>query len=162
MKYSRAKLIQLLHIAKHRLNIDEIKYRQMLFNTCAKTSAKDLNTIELMKALEQMERLGFRHIAGISFSKALKKWQLKGAPLADEDLKAKYIQEITQLWGDLYRLKVISCNTIQSLNLWIRQVFKMCKSSNESIPFTIDAISIKQGKALIKMLTALKEKTLKA
>ena len=55
----RNKLIQLIHVAKNELALDDSTYREVLNNTVGKTSSKDCTTAELRKILDNLKTKGF-------------------------------------------------------------------------------------------------------
>lgn len=60
MDYPKRKLIQLIHIAKTKLALDEDTYRQMLQGLTGKASCKVMNETELNNVLEAMKKRGFK------------------------------------------------------------------------------------------------------
>lgn len=55
----RKKQIQLIHIAKNKLNLDDDTYRDILLSTTGKESTKEMNSTELENVLTRLKRLGF-------------------------------------------------------------------------------------------------------
>ena len=68
MRYTKAKYIQLIHIAKHKLSIDESTYRSLLMNLTGKSTCKQMKVTELDKVLSALETKGFQNNAA-SFHK---------------------------------------------------------------------------------------------
>ena len=60
MHKTKPKLIQLIHIAKQKLAMDEYSYRAMLERVTGKTSCKEMSVAELMKVEAEMEAKGFK------------------------------------------------------------------------------------------------------
>lgn len=58
----KSRLIQLIHIAKNKLQLDEDTYRQMLQGLTGKASTKSMNIPDLNKVLDAMKKKGF-HIS---------------------------------------------------------------------------------------------------
>ncbi|GDO99208.1 gp16 family protein [Escherichia coli] len=56
----KKRLIQLIHIARNELRMDEETYRQMLQGLTGITSTKDMDLRQLNRVLESMKRRGFR------------------------------------------------------------------------------------------------------
>ena len=54
------KLIQLIHIGKTQLGLDDDLYRELLESCTGKTSSKELNQKQLESVLERMKQLGFK------------------------------------------------------------------------------------------------------
>lgn len=60
VKLTKPKLIQLIHIAKSKLNMDELSYRVLLDNLTGKTSTTKMTVGELLKVYESMKDKGFK------------------------------------------------------------------------------------------------------
>lgn len=60
MKFNKkTKLIQLIHIGKSKLGLDDELYREVLESTTSKTSSKDMTIGQLNAVLDRMKQLGF-------------------------------------------------------------------------------------------------------
>lgn len=60
MKFNKkAKLIQLIHIGKSQLGLDDELYREILESCTGKTSSKQLSIPQLEAVLDRMKQLGF-------------------------------------------------------------------------------------------------------
>lgn len=60
MKFNKiTKLIQLIHVGKTQLGLDDELYREVLENTTGKTSSKLLTVQQLEAVLDRMKQLGF-------------------------------------------------------------------------------------------------------
>ena len=57
---SRAKALQIVHVAKRQLGLDESTYRALLQRVTGKSSAKDLNATQLQAVIAEFKRHGFR------------------------------------------------------------------------------------------------------
>ncbi|RKG41430.1 MULTISPECIES: gp16 family protein [Acinetobacter] len=61
MKFNKkTKLIQLIHVAKNQLGLDDDLYREVLESCTGKTSSKLLNIAQLEAVLDRMKQLGFQ------------------------------------------------------------------------------------------------------
>lgn len=61
MKFNKTKkLIQLIHVSKTQLGLDDELYREVLKSTTGKTSSKLLTTQQLEAVLDRMKQLGFK------------------------------------------------------------------------------------------------------
>lgn len=90
MKFNKkTKLIQLIHVGKTHLGLDDELYREVLESCTGKTSSKLLNITQLESVLERMKQLGFQ-------VESKKKAGVKN--LAD-DAQSKLIRH---LWLQLY------------------------------------------------------------
>lgn len=59
LKPYKGKMIQLIHIAKGKLGLDDADYRSILERKTGKTSSKDMSMSELEAVLEHMRTIGF-------------------------------------------------------------------------------------------------------
>lgn len=60
MKFNKkTKLIQLIHIGKSQLGLDDELYREILENCTGKTSSKQLSIPQLEAMLDRMKQIGF-------------------------------------------------------------------------------------------------------
>lgn len=61
MAYSlqRKKMMQLVHIGKNKLGLDDGTYREMLYQVTGKSSSKDCTAVALRKVVDHMEQHGF-------------------------------------------------------------------------------------------------------
>ncbi|MEI8675838.1 regulatory protein GemA [Pseudoalteromonas sp. Hal040] len=57
---NKAKVIQLIHIAKSQLGLDEDTYRGALLGSTGKTSCSDMTVQELNQALNHFKKSGFK------------------------------------------------------------------------------------------------------
>lgn len=53
------KLIQLIHVGKSKLGLDDELYREVLESTTGKTSSKEMTIAQLNAVLDRMKQLGF-------------------------------------------------------------------------------------------------------
>lgn len=62
MSYSpqKKKMMQLVHIGKNKLGLDDGTYREMLYQVTGKSSSKDCTAATLRKVVDQMEQHGFK------------------------------------------------------------------------------------------------------
>lgn len=61
MAYSpqKKKMMQLVHIGKNKLGLDDGTYREMLYQVTGKSSSKDCTAVALRKVIDHMEQHGF-------------------------------------------------------------------------------------------------------
>lgn len=62
MAYSpqKKKMMQLVHIGKNKLSLDDATYRHILWQVTGKESSRDCTTASLRKVVDHMETLGFK------------------------------------------------------------------------------------------------------
>lgn len=56
---SKKKYIQLIHVAKSKLGLDDDTYRDILLGTTGKESTKDMNSTQLEDVITRLKQLGF-------------------------------------------------------------------------------------------------------
>ena len=61
MKFNKkSKLIQLIHVGKTQLGLDDELYREVLESCTGKTSSKEMTILQLESVLDLMKQLGFQ------------------------------------------------------------------------------------------------------
>ena len=105
----RQRLIQLIHIAKNKLQLDEDTYRQMLQGLTGKASTKSMDVSDLNKVLDAMKKKGFR------ISPA-KKAQYR-LPLDDHTQSRK----IRALWLEMAAAGIVRDRSEQALARWVKR-----------------------------------------
>lgn len=105
----RQRLIQLIHIAKNKLQLDEDTYRQMLQGITGQVSTKSMNIPDLNKVLDAMKKKGFR------ISPA-KKAQSR-LPLDDHPQSRK----VRALWLEMADAGIVRDRSENALARWIKR-----------------------------------------
>lgn len=101
---NRAKAIQLIHIARSKLDVDDDAYRVMLFNLTGKDSCSKMDDKELANVLVHLRGRGFK-ISGKSHA----------APLADFPMGRK----IWVLWQDLAKAGLVRDKSQKALDAYV-------------------------------------------
>lgn len=101
---NRAKAIQLIHIARSKLDITDDAYRLMLRNLTSKDSCSKMNDRELANVLSHLRGRGFK-ISGKS----------PEAPMADFPMGRK----IWVLWQDLAKTGLVRDKSQKALDTWL-------------------------------------------
>ncbi|HEA0272893.1 TPA: regulatory protein GemA [Salmonella enterica] len=109
MKTNRARIIQLIHIAKSKLGIDTDTYRQMLLSITGKTSTSDMNPGQLNKVLAAMKAKGF---VVKPASKARTTRQLADYPQA---------KKLRALWLEMYAQGIVRDSSEEALRRWVKR-----------------------------------------
>lgn len=106
---TKQRLIQLIHIARSDLQMDEDTYRQMLQGLTGKASTKGMDTTQLNSVLESMKKKGFRiKPAGKARS---------GLPMDTHPQSNK----IRALWLEMAAAGVVRDSSEQALALWVKR-----------------------------------------
>lgn len=109
---NRPKLIQLIHIGKSKLCLDDDTYRSLLVGMTGKDSTKAMNIYELNKVLARLKQLGF-----VVTHK-------KKDPKHIDDKASLYIERqiklIRHLWLDLHALGAVRNGSEEALASYIK------------------------------------------
>jgi phage gp16-like protein len=109
----KGKMIQLIHIAKSKLNLDDATYRAILEHKTGKSSSKGMSMSELEAVLEHMRGIDK---AGLVFTpKPASK--AKAKRLADDPQSRK----IRSLWLTLRDLGAIQDSSEQALGVFVKR-----------------------------------------
>ncbi|EKP2011508.1 regulatory protein GemA [Salmonella enterica] len=106
---NRAKLIQLIHIAKSQMGMDADTYRQMLLSITGVTSTSTMNPGQLNKVLAAMKAKGF--VVKPS-SKARTTRQLADFPQA---------KKLRALWLEMYAQGFVRDSSEEALRRWVKR-----------------------------------------
>ncbi len=103
MKFNKkTRLIQLIHIGKTQLGLDDDLYREILENYTGKTSSKLLNIAQLETVLDRMKQLGFQ----------VESKDKTGVKNLANDAQSKLIRH---LWLQLYEAGQVRNNSEKAL-----------------------------------------------
>lgn len=105
----KQRLIQLIHIARSDLQMDEDTYRQMLQGLTGKASTKWMDNTQLNRVLESMKKKGFR---------------IKPAGKAKSDLPLDnhpQSKKIRALWLEMAAAGTVRDSSEQALALWVKR-----------------------------------------
>ena len=105
----KKRLIQLIHIARNELGMDEDTYRQMLQGLTGKASTKGMDTTQLNCVLESMKKKGFRVKPARKAS--------SGLPRDNHPQSRK----IRALWLEMAAAGIVRDSSEQALALWVKR-----------------------------------------
>lgn len=111
---SKKKYIQLIHVAKSKLGLDDDVYRDILTNETGKNSTKDMTITELVRVLNRLKSSGFTI-----------------QPQTKEMVSTPQNNLILHLWSTLYRHGIVRNPSEQALLAFTQRHFKDLKSLNE-------------------------------
>lgn len=111
---SKKKYIQLIHVAKSKLGLDDDVYRDILNSETSKNSTKEMNISELIRVLKRLQSSGFTI-----------------QPQTKEMVSTPQNNLILHLWSTLYRHGIVKNPSEQALLKFIQRHFKDLKSLNE-------------------------------
>lgn len=112
MYQTKPKLIQLIHIAKQKLAMDEYSYRAMLERVTGKTSCKEMSVAELMKVEAEMEAKGFKKTSRRNHSPSGK----------SAVVKSNIAHKIRAIWIEMSKKGFVRDGSETALNKWVRDV----------------------------------------
>lgn len=122
----RKQLIQLIHIGKSKLQMDNEVYRLFLLNTVGKDSCTQMNLIELNKVVDAMKKRGFQ-VTGMRFKYSNRKSSQSSAPESD------IVKKIRSKWLEMHYQGIIKNSSETSLNAYIAKIAK--NKDGQPIPF---------------------------
>ncbi|EHR42704.1 gp16 family protein [Alishewanella jeotgali] len=103
---TKPQLIQLLHIARNKLQMDEHVYRQNLQAWTGKASSKDMSIPQLEKCLAGMKRLGFKPV-------------FKGKePAGKPELQQDQLKKLGQVWTQMAAQGLINNPSYLAMERW--------------------------------------------
>ncbi|WP_448511732.1 gp16 family protein [Photorhabdus laumondii] len=106
---AKRKLIQLIHIARSDLKLDEDTYRQMLLSETGKASTREMDIPQLTRVLEAMKTRGFKIK---SFRKSKTSHPLDSHPQS---------KKIRALWLEMASIGIVRNGSEQALAHWIKR-----------------------------------------
>ncbi|MCW8857005.1 MAG: regulatory protein GemA [Kangiella sp.] len=104
---TKTKLIQLIHIAKNQLQMDDDTYRTILEEQGGQSSSKDMGIVALEKVLSHMKRCGFKPKRGKN------KGTVQG--------------KLRVLWAEMVKDGIIESNDEKALLAFVRKHAKVDK-----------------------------------
>ena len=150
MRYTKPQLIKLIHIAKHKLRIDEETYRLILRNETGKNSCKEMTIVELMKVFDHFERSGFKRMVKRKYSPVSSVAKVK------HDIALK----IRALWIEMHKTGVIRDGSEDALNSFVRNVVNpILQQQNQPIVLNVQSLDYKLGTIVLERLKKWQKRT---
>jgi phage gp16-like protein len=114
---NRKQLIQLIHIAKGQLVLDDETYRVMLLNLTGKDSCSAMSIKELESVLTDMETRGFKRVLKSGKTPSKKRMSPKGG-------RAKHaeIDKIRAIWISMAKQGFVRDNSETALDAYVRRM----------------------------------------
>ncbi len=136
MQLTRQKLIQLIHIAKSQLRVDDESYRLILNRTAGKNSCKSCTVPELMLVLDHFEKIGF-------------KIKTKRKTLTTPT-NSSISHKIRAIWDDMGRKGFVRDPSEKSLNAFVRKVVN--SEHSKVLILNINALNNAQATVVLERL----------
>lgn len=141
--HSKAKYIQLIHIAKQKLAMDELSYRAMLERLTGKHSTTKMTLPELMKVMGELEQKGFQ--------KTRKRHHSPSTATAKP--QSKIAHKIRAIWIDMHKQGIIRDGSEQALNRWMWKIaHPVLRRQNKPLALNVGALDDKTAIMVIERL----------
>lgn len=121
----KAKLIQLIHIGKQQLNMDDFSYREMVKRLTNKTSSTKCTIVELHKILHELQQKG----AKVKwFAKRGTKQTAYSPATGEVKVKSEIAHKIRAVWIQMGKHGFLTDSSEKALNSYMRKVMNKGKS----------------------------------
>ncbi|KNE84419.1 gp16 family protein [Aggregatibacter aphrophilus] len=144
VKLTKPKLIQLIHIAKSKLNMDELSYRVLLDNLTGKTSTTKMTIEELLKVYESMKDKGF------------KPQVRKGrTPVTEHAIvKSRITHKIRAIWIQMHKAGIVKDGSERALNRFMHNTLFKAKNNqpNQLIKLNVQSLDDDEATKLLEIL----------
>lgn len=148
MNYTKPKLIQLIHVAKSKLAMDEMSYRAMLERLTGKNSCKQMTAVELTKVLHEMESKGFKATSN-KFGKGRSKSPSSAKALVKHDIAHK----IRAVWITMFNAGLVRDGSEQALNAWVRGVINpILTKQGKPLTLNVASLNYENGSIVLERL----------
>nr|WP_086940763.1 regulatory protein GemA [Thaumasiovibrio occultus] len=136
----RNHLIQLIHVGKRELQLDDATYRALLQRETHKQSCKAMSIKELDAVLAAMERQGFKRK-----QRTAKRYSPKGG-------KARHpeIDKIRAIWIEMHRHSIVKDGSENALDAYVRRMTNRSKGQG------VDAVAWLEREQAVTILESLK------
>lgn len=138
---TKAKLIQLIHIAKGQLGLDDDTYRAALFGSAGKRSCCQMSLPELNQVLEHFKKAGFK-------AKAKRRLSPKSDPKQFGE-----INKIRAIWITMHKQSFVRDGSETALDSYVNRMLNRAKVG-ENVSYHTHFLTLKQA---IQVLEPLKK-----
>ena len=138
---TKAKLIQLIHIAKGQLGLDDDTYRAVLLGAAGKTSCSQMSLPELNQVLEHFKKAGFK-------TKAKRRLSPKSDPKQHGE-----INKIRAIWITMHKQGFVRDGSETALDSYVNRMLNRAKVG-ANVSFHTHFLTLTQA---IKVLEPLKK-----
>lgn len=121
----KAKLIQLIHIAKSQLAMDDLSYREMLKRLTNKTSSTKCTVVELHKVLHELQTKGAKVKY---FAKKGEKPTAYSPATGETTVKSEIVHKIRAVWITMGKHGFLNDPSEKALNAYVRKVMNKNRS----------------------------------
>ena len=142
----KAKLIQLIHIAKSQLNMDDLSYRELLKRLTNKTSSTKCTVVELLKVLHELQTKGAKVKY---FAKKGKKPTAYSPATGDVKVKSQVVHKIRAIWINMGKDGLLRDSSEQALNAYVR---KIINKSRAILVLNVGALNVNDASRILEIL----------
>lgn len=141
---NKAKLIQLIHIAKSQLGLDDDTYRDALAGCVGKRSCKDMNLRELNAVLVHFQKSGFK----TRFKRSSKRISPKS--------KGQVVDKLRAIWITMHQEGFVRDGSETALDSYINRILNTQGARQKAANVTYTATFLTEQQA-IRVLEILKK-----
>ena len=113
---NRNQLIQLIHVAKRELGLDDDVYRLLLESNTAKTSCKTMSIKELESVLSTLENKGFKRKASSNKKPFKRRLSAKSGKVKTD------VNKITAIWITMAKQSFVHDGSASALDAYVRRM----------------------------------------
>ncbi|AKO30288.1 hypothetical protein A6046_03275 [[Haemophilus] ducreyi] len=124
---TKPKLIQLIHIARQQLGMDDLTYRTMLKGLTGKQSTKEMRMADLLKVFDEIKAKGFK----------VRSKQGRSPATSRAKVRSNITHKIRAMWIDMHKSGIVRDGSEWALNKFMHN--------------TLMKYKFKQPHALIKL-----------
>lgn len=145
----KAKLIQLIHIAKSQLAMDELSYRELLKRLTNKISSTKCTVVELHKVLHELQTKGAKVKY---FAKKARKPTAYSPATGETTVKSQITHKIRAVWITMAKQGFLRDGSEKALNAYMRKVI-----NTKNRPIIVLNVGALEPHEAAKMLEILKK-----
>ena len=143
MRLTKEKAIQLIHIAKQQLCMDELSYRMLLNELTGKNSTKQMTIMQLIKVLEAMENKGFKKTAKRHHSPTTE----------NAKVNSLIAHKIRAIWIEMSKQGLVRDSSENALNVWVRGVVNpILTAQNKPLALNVGALNDQMAGLVLERL----------
>lgn len=143
----KAKLIQLIHIAKSQLNMDDLSYRELLKRLTNKTSSTKCTVVELHKVLHELQTKGAKVKY---FARRGKKPTAYSPATGETTVKSQIANKIRAVWITMGKHGFLNDPSEKALNAYMRKVIN--NKTRPTILLNVSALEAGDASYMLEIL----------
>ncbi len=143
----KAKLIQLIHIAKSQLNIDDLSYRELLKRLTNKTSSTKCTVVELHRVLHELQT---KEAKVKYFANKGKKKTDYSPKTGETPVKSAIAHKIRAVWIQMGKHGFLNDPSEKALNAYMRKVIN--KPTRPTTALNVGALDGNEASRFLEIL----------